>query len=65
MKKVKSNKTAKTAAKRSTAKKKVKSKLVAKSETSASQIHNTSGGEMPNPASRTRPTRKDVRFGFR
>lgn len=65
MKKVKSNKPTKTAAKTSSARKKVKSKLITKSKIPVSPIHDTSGGEMPNPASRNKPSRKDVRFGFR
>jgi hypothetical protein len=30
-----------------------------------SPVHNTSAAEMPNPADRRRPLRKDVRFAFR
>jgi hypothetical protein len=30
-----------------------------------SQIHNTAGAEMPNPAARNRPYRRDVRMAFR
>lgn len=65
MKKTKSNKTKETTVKKSATKKKAKSKLITKSQTPASPIHNTSGGEMPDPALRTRPLRKDVRYGFR
>lgn len=70
MKKAKSTKQTKTAAttssaKTSSARKKAKSKLITKSKISMSPIHDTSGGEMPNPGSKTKPSRKDVRFGFR
>lgn len=65
MKKTKSIKAKTTNVKKSAAKKKAKSKLITKSKTPATPIHNTSGGEMPDPATRTRPLRKDVRYGFR
>lgn len=65
MKKAKSTKPTKTAAKKSAGRKKIKSKLITKSKTPVPPIHNTTGGETPNPAARNRPSRKDVRFGFR
>lgn len=68
MKKSKSTKTIKpkkTAAKASATKKKTKSKLITKSKIPVSPIHDTTGGEMPNPASKHRVLRKDVRLGFR
>lgn len=61
MKKARSTKPA--AKTRTGAKRKVK--RVAKSKNLESPIHNTTGGEMPNPASRNRPERRDVRYGFR
>ncbi|MGZ3773311.1 MAG: hypothetical protein ACXVCY_05980 [Pseudobdellovibrionaceae bacterium] len=65
MKKVKSSNPTKTARKASTTRSKIKSKLITKSKVPVTPIHDTSGGEMPNPTARHKPSRKDVRFGFR
>lgn len=65
MKKAKTTKPTKTTAKATAAKKKTKSKLITKSKIPVSPIHDTTGGEMPNPASKHRIHRKDVRLGFR
>ncbi|MGZ3769918.1 MAG: hypothetical protein ACXVCP_09810 [Bdellovibrio sp.] len=62
MKKVKKTKTA---AQSSAAKKKAKSKLASRSKVPVTPIHDTSGGEMPNPTAKSRVSRKDVRLGFR